>query len=130
MIRIITNTTYGFNNGKFIEPKTKDSEPFSVRPEREAELVAAGIAEYVGEPEKVQDTRTDEATEAIEAGAIDLTEDYLKGLKMSELKELAGTLGIAYKVGMKKTDLIAAILAGSEDEEHDAPAFDAADAIV
>lgn len=143
MIRIITNTTYGYNNGRFIEPKTKDSEPFSVNPEREAELVAAGIAEYVGEPETISETgavaeETTEAAEAIEAGAIDLTEDYLEGLKMPELKELAGTLGVTYKVGMKKVDLIEAILADAEgeteteDEEpaDDVPTFDAADAIV
>ena len=133
MIRIITNTTYGFNNGKFIEPKTKDSEPFSVRPEREAELVAAGIAEYVGEPKKAEEVAEEiEAEEAIKAGAIDLTEDYLKGLKMAELKELAGTMGITCKGSMKKADIIEAILADFEDEEpeEDAPVFDAADAIV
>lgn len=49
MIRIIADTTFGYWNGKSVEPKTKDSAPFSVTPEREAALVELGIAEYVDE---------------------------------------------------------------------------------
>ena len=49
MIRIIADTTYGHSEGNIIEPKTKNSEPFSVTPEREAELVEMGVAEYVDE---------------------------------------------------------------------------------
>ena len=47
MIRIITDTTFGYWNGQSVEPKTKDSAPFSVTPEREAALVELGVAEYV-----------------------------------------------------------------------------------
>lgn len=49
MIRIITDTTFGYWNGQSVEPKTKDSAPFSVTPEREAALVELGVAEYVEE---------------------------------------------------------------------------------
>lgn len=121
MIRIITNTTYGFNNGKYIEPKTKDSEPFSVRAEREAELVAAGIAEYVGEPEK--EPINDTISEPIEAD-IEFTEEALGEKTMNELREIAKTIGVKQKAGMKKADLIDAILA------DDVPELDPSGAIV
>lgn len=49
MIRIIADTTFGYWNGKSVEPKTKGSAPFSIDPEREAELVELKIAEYVDE---------------------------------------------------------------------------------
>ena len=120
MIRIITNTTYGYNNGKYIEPKTKDSEPFSVRAEREAELVAAGIAEYVGEPDKpINDT----ISEPIEAD-VEFTEESLGEMTMNELREIAKTLGVKQKAGMKKADLVEAILA------DDVPELDPSGAIV
>ena len=73
MIRIITNTTFGYWNGKFVEPKTKDSAPFSIDPKREAELVAQGIAEYVG---------TDEEAPAADTAGADifaLTHDHRGG---------------------------------------------------
>lgn len=49
MIRIIIDTTYGHLNDGIVEPKTKNSEPFTTDPEREAELVEMGVAEYVDE---------------------------------------------------------------------------------
>lgn len=117
MIRIISNTTYGFNNGKFIEPKTKESEPFSVNPKREAELVAAGIAEYVDEPiEKIS------RIEEIEVN-IEFTEESLSEKTMNELIEIAKKLGIKQKTGTRKADLINAIL-------EDVLKFDATDSIV
>ena len=45
MIKMIAGV-YGYKEGGIIMPKDKDSEPFSLEPEREAELVARGIAEY------------------------------------------------------------------------------------
>lgn len=117
MIRIISNTTYGFNNGKFIEPKTKDSDPFSVNPKREAELVAAGIAEYVDEP-------TIEGISADKKAEIEIHNQSLSGKTMNELTEIAKKLGIKQKAGMRKADLIHAILA------EDVPEFDVADSIV
>lgn len=112
MIRIISNTTYGFNNGKFIEPKTKDSDPFSVNPKREAELVAAGIAEYV-----------DEAAEQSESDTENINQS-LSEKTLNELTEIAKNLGIKQKAGMRKADLINAILA------EDIPELDAEESIV
>ena len=45
MIKIITGV-YGYKENGITLPKDKDSEPFSLDPEREAELVAQGVAEY------------------------------------------------------------------------------------
>ena len=46
MIKIVKGT-FGYRKGRTIEPKTCKSEPFSIDPKREAELVEAGIAVYV-----------------------------------------------------------------------------------
>lgn len=51
MIKIIKGTYGRVVNGS-VEPMTKGSEPFKLSKAREAELVAAGVAEYVDEPEK------------------------------------------------------------------------------
>lgn len=45
MIRIIAGV-YGHKENGVITPKDSKSEPFSLTPEREAELVAQGVAEY------------------------------------------------------------------------------------
>lgn len=51
MIKIIKGIYGRVVNGS-VEPMTKGSEPFKLSKAREAELVAAGVAEYVDEPEK------------------------------------------------------------------------------
>ena len=45
MIKMIAGV-YGYREGGIIMPKDKNSEPFSLNPEREAELVTRGVAEY------------------------------------------------------------------------------------
>ncbi|NNJ30094.1 hypothetical protein [Lacrimispora defluvii] len=61
MIKIIAGV-YGHKENGIITPKDKDSEPFSLNPEREAELVARGIAEYANViiPEPDRDPGTGE----------------------------------------------------------------------
>ena len=58
MIKII-NGTYGYRNSDGrVEAKTPKSKPFSLSEEREAELVDAGVAEYVnGAPATSEDNR-------------------------------------------------------------------------
>ena len=58
MIRIIKGT-YGLRRGNKIEAMTPGTEPFSLSPEREKELVNQGTAEYVAEPEKAAQVNTD-----------------------------------------------------------------------
>lgn len=64
MIKIIAGV-YGHKENGIITPKDKDSEPFSLNPEREAELVARGIAEYANViiPEPDKDPRAGENTD-------------------------------------------------------------------
>ena len=45
MIKMIAGV-YGYKEGGIIMPKDKNSEPFSLEPEREAELVERGLAVY------------------------------------------------------------------------------------
>ena len=45
MIKMIVGV-YGYREGGIITPKDKNSEPFSLEPEREAELVKRGLAVY------------------------------------------------------------------------------------
>ena len=49
MIKMIAGV-YGYREGGIIMPKDKNSEPFSLNPEREAELVTRGVAEYANWP--------------------------------------------------------------------------------
>lgn len=58
MIRIIKGT-YGLRRGNKVEAMTPGTEPFSLFPEREKELVNQGTAEYVAEPEKAAQENMD-----------------------------------------------------------------------
>lgn len=68
MIRIIAGV-YGHKENGVIEPKDSNSAPFSLDPEREAELVARGIAEYANviipeeEPETTPETDSSQQVE-------------------------------------------------------------------
>ena len=147
MIRIITNQIFGYHNGSYVEPKTKGSEPFSVSPEREAELVEMGIAEYATEPDEnpVQSYEESAEAEAAEqlteleiAEGFEVTREYLESLKMNDLKDFAEQLDISYKVGMKKVDLLEIVWSELEKAEAEAtepdseemPDLNPADAIV
>lgn len=133
MIRIITDTTFGYWTPKGVEPKTKNSDPFEVSPEREAELVALGVAEYVtgeidadgnfvadGEiightegdfvtitdQDVIDETLKDDddQTAVKSVDGIDVTVESLEAMKLEQLKEFAEPLGVEYKVGTKKSE--------------------------
>ena len=136
MIKIISNATFGFWNGTSVEPKTKDSKPFCVSSKREAELVALGIAEYV---EKIDETLVSQGNGG--ETEFEVTKEYLKGLKLEQLKEFAEQFGVTYRIGVTKADFVnevwEAITSTSENEapselelDENAPTFDAADAVV
>lgn len=95
MIRII-NGTYGFVQGGRILPKTSKSDPFELPPDREQELVDAGVAVYVAAP-----------------GAEERPVDP-ENLKLAELKELAAKQGIDTTGVRSKADVIALIAAAQE----------------
>lgn len=67
MIKIIAGV-YGYKENGIIMPKDKDSEPFSLEPEREAELVSRGVAEYANViiPDDVQNPDSNDRSEQAE----------------------------------------------------------------
>ena len=114
MIQIIKGA-YGLPHGRIVKAITKDDGPISIAPEREAELVTAGIAEYVNAPSVKEDVAIDNMT-------------------VQQLKAVADQLGIKYPGNIKKDDLIQRIeTAGEEDEtiepEEDAPSIDPMQAV-
>lgn len=117
--------------------------PFSISPEREAELVKKGIARYVkdGTTDTDDTDIPDDAPAGFdemppEDGAEDEAEVVeeivdLKSLSAKELRKMGKEYGLTFKANDKKNTMIDAIaaaqmeLAGSED----APSFDAAEAV-
>lgn len=166
MIRIIIDTTYGYRNGDIVEPKTKNSGPFTIDPEREAELVEMGVAEYVDEAategddnedntedEKddnvksvggndniVNNTEDDNKSETKVVDDVEVTLEFLNGMKLDQLKEFADPYGVEYKVGMKKADFAQLVFdaievedeaaAEGEDDVETPPPFNPEDAVV
>lgn len=88
MIRIITEAAYGLHRKNRVVVMTKSSGPFTLSEREEERLVRKGIAEYVGQKE--------------EPGEVTL--EYLKSLKMDELKEFAEQHGIKYVANARKAD--------------------------
>ena len=74
MIKIIKGT-YGLKVGGIVEAKTKHSEPFTLPAFREAELVAAGVAEYVDAPTPKRRHKKREAVKAPEEVPVPVTAD-------------------------------------------------------
>ena len=117
--------------------------PFSVAPEREAELVEKGIARYVGEPPEDPNDADDSTSDPI--GFDDMPPDDfdetsveddaelvdLKSLSAKELRGLGKEYGLSFKANDKKETMIEAIFAAQTEiaTSEDAPVFDAAEAV-
>lgn len=127
MIKMITGKYGLYTDGKVVG-MDKNSPPFSIAPEREAELVAAGLAEYVGNGPSVSP-----AAEAVESAGI----VPLEALNANELRDEGKKYGLTFKVGTKKADMVEAITAAqlaaaNEEHENDGeepPVFNAAEAV-
>ena len=139
MIKIVCGVFGHYTDGKVVA-KDKNSEPFALSPEMEAELVAKKIAVYVDAPE------TEEVSEAdAPIGFDELPEDvipipeYSINMKAAELREIGKLCGLEFEEGMTKAKMVAALdkhieentVDGDEEEdEDDALTFDPADAVV
>lgn len=97
MIRMIKGT-YGKVMNGVVEAMTKRSAPFSLPEAREAELVAAGVAEKV-EPEPER--------------------DYNR-MKMAELRKAAAAMGVNASTAKSKKEVIA-LLEAAEAAKEKAP---------
>ena len=135
MIKIVSGVYGHYINGRVVA-KDKNSPPFSLTPEREAELVEKGIAEYFEEysasldPIGFDETPPDDDGDNIPA--------YSAKNTVKELRDLGKAHGLTFKVGMSKADMLAELddLFGVEEAEaddeaaDDAPMFDAAEAVL
>lgn len=96
MIQII-NGVYGHYTGNCVEPKDKNSPPFELTAEQEARLVEDGVAVYVDAGR----TSLPEGVEGIP--------QYDENTSVNDLREIGKMLGLTFKVGTKKAEMIAAL---------------------
>lgn len=148
MIKIIAGV-YGYKENGIILPKDKDSEPFSLDPEREAELVAQGVAEYANViiPEAEQQPAEDPAEPEAEEPEQDLEPEadgdedpqrekaekpeYSDKMKLTELQALAGACGLDAQNMRTKAEVIKLLddYFAEEDDTEAPPAFGAMDPV-
>ena len=143
MIKIIAGV-YGYKENGIILPKDKDSEPFSLDPEREAELVAQGVAEYanviIPEAELEPEPEAEEPEPDLEPEA-DGDEDpqnekpekpeYSDKMRLTELQALAGAYGLDAQNMRTKAEVIKLLddYFAEEDDTEAPPAFGAMDPV-
>jgi len=99
MIKIIKGTYGRVANGK-VEAMTKRSAPFSLPEAREAELIAAGVAEKVEEPEQAK---------------------TYNNMKMAELRKAAAALGVDASGAKSKKEVIAMLEAAEAAAQNAEP---------
>lgn len=149
MIRIIAGV-YGHKENGVIEPKDSNSAPFSLDPEREAELVARGIAEYANviipeeEPETTPETDSSQQVEDnpktddnqqndddLEAGDDEkkTKPEYSEKMKLPELQALAASFGLDAQKMRAKAEVIKLLDDYFEDDGEQPPAFGAMDPV-
>ena len=132
MIQMICGVYGHYTNGQVVA-RDKNSGPFELSPEREAQLVSQGCAQYVNYNDAP--IGFDETPEPQE-DAIPVPQ-YSMETSAKELRDIGKVCGLTFKVGMSKADMIEALDAFFDaaltDEEPDdgeaAPLFDAAEAV-
>lgn len=102
MIKMIKGT-YGLVVNGSVEAMTPHAAPFSLSKEREAELVAAGVAELVPD------------TDTAAPGKYD-------GMKMAELRKAAEALGVDASAAKTKREVIALMEAVEAEGKTDTDA--------
>ncbi len=117
---------------------------FSLDPEREAELVGKGVAEYVSEPAPSlppEDMEAENSSEAPELpGDVIGIPRYSADDTTANLRKIGEMCGLTFKAGMSRSEMVAALDAHfaantKEDPEtvpedvEPAPIFDAAEAV-
>ena len=117
MIKIISGT-YGFVQNGRILPKTSKSDPFSLDPDREQELVDSGVAVYVAAP--VAEATPEHSSDV----AGDKLPEYDESMKLADLKEIAAKYGVDASSMRSKAEVIAMIEAAQQPSDEDTPAGD------
>ena len=129
MIKMIAGV-YGYREGGIIMPKDKNSEPFSLNPEREAELVTRGVAEYANliipeEPKPADqndDSRNDEDGQKQKP-------EYSEKMKLPELQALAASYGLDAQKMRAKAEVIKLLDDYFKDDNEQPPSFGAIDPV-
>lgn len=127
MIKIVQGV-YGHLVNGVVYPKDSRSVPFELTPEQEERLVKKGVAVYVDAGR----TALPDEVEAIP--------EYSVEMKANELRAIAEKMGLKFKPGTSKAEMVKMIDAEidahsveiDEDEGEDVddvPAFDASEAI-
>ena len=137
MIRIIAGV-YGHKENGVITPKDSKSEPFSLTPEREAELVAQGVAEYANViiPDDDQDdddqNNNGQNDDDQDDDAKTKKPEYSDKMKLPELQALAASFGLDAEKMRAKAEVIKLLddyFADDEDDGDQPPAFGAIDPV-
>lgn len=103
MIKMIKGT-YGLVTDGGVEAMNKHSAPFKLSAAREAELVAAGVAEKVEEPAQA---------------------NAYASMKMSELRKAAAALGVDVSAAKNKKEAIAILETAEAQEKTQEPEAEA-----
>ena len=133
MIQMICGVYGHYTNGQVVA-RDKNSGPFELSPEREAQLVSQGCAQYVNYNDAP--IGFDEMPPELPDDVIPVPQ-YSMESSAKELREIGKICGLTFKVGMSKADMVEALDAFFDatltDEEPDdgesAPLFDAAEAV-
>lgn len=139
MIKIVCGVYGHYIDGRVVA-KNSESEPFSLTPRQEAELVAKGVAAFVDEVAEVSNVGTSAPIGFDELP--DEIPDYSIDSKADELRKIGKLCGMTFKVGMSKAEMVEALdgffaehlideddAEGAEDDGMDLPDFDPAEAV-
>lgn len=137
MIKMIAGV-YGYKEGGIIMPKDKNSDPFSLEPEREAELVKRGLAVYANliipeeEPEPAgqndEDGQNDDGSQNDEDGQKQKPE-YSEKMKLPELQALAASYGLDAQKMRAKAEVVKLLDDYFKDDNEQPPSFGAIDPV-
>ena len=132
--------TFGLSVNGYVKAMTKESGPFVASEEQEARLVKLGLAVYVDKAPEQDDDLSE-----LPSGVSGIPE-YSTNNTVAELREIGKLCGLTFKVGMTKSEMVAALDAHieantvegveidedgevAESDDEDAPTFDAAEAV-
>lgn len=128
MIQIIRGV-YGHYVDGTVHAKGVDSEPFSLSAEQEKRLVEQGVAVYVSAPNAAQKELPELPPD------VTAIPEYSIDMKPDELRAIAKQMGLTFKFGTTKAEMVTEMNRFLEEHTEDtldedpAPTFDAAEAV-
>lgn len=138
---VITGGRYGYISPSGVySVKTTESAPFEVDDKEAARLVKLGVAKILGERENRVENEgktPDKGSTPIDEGNANSGENegvpvYALNSSVNELRAIAKGVGITFKVGTKKEDMVAALddyFSADNDEDEDGFDLSAADPV-